>query len=122
MFIFVFFMSIEKNKGFVYEGFAAEYLFQIGYKILERNYRYKRSEIDLIALERKTLVFVEVKYRRVSQFGYPEQFVSEKQMERIREAATYYLQEKNYSDMLIRFDIIAILAKKENIEHIKDAF
>lgn len=99
---------------------AVLHLIKNNYQILVQNYRYKRAEIDIIAQAGDVLVFVEVKNRKNTRFGYPEDFVSDAQIDRIQSAAENYMLENNYIGK-IRFDIIAIIAQQE-IRHIVDAF
>lgn len=102
------------------EDRAVSYLRQLGFEILERNYRFKRSEIDLIALwQNELLVFVEVKNRKNSQFGEPESFVTTRQERKIKEAAEDYVYGINWTKD-IRFDILAV--QSEEVVHFKDAF
>lgn len=116
-------MTLSKKRGENGEELAVDFLIKHDYRILERNYRHKRAEIDIIAYKDKILCFIEVKYRSGSEFGNPEDFVSEKQKERIREGAEEYMMEALEHDD-IRFDLIAISSKSEKIEieHFKDAF
>ncbi|WP_420582427.1 YraN family protein [Reichenbachiella sp.] len=109
-----------KDIGQKAEEQALQYLINQGYTLRERNYRYKRSEVDLILLDSKTIVFVEVKYRSTSQFGYPEEFVSDNQKKLILQGAENYLADLGWQGP-IRFDIIAIDAHF-NITHFEDAF
>jgi putative endonuclease len=104
------------------EQAAVKYLIEQGYTILQRNYRYKRAEIDIIALKDTVMVFVEVKTRTSSVFGYPELSVGLKKEGQVLSAAEdYILKSKWESD--IRFDIIAItLSPKYELHHIEDAF
>ncbi len=102
------------------EDLALKYLNGKGYELREQNYRYKRSEIDLIVYKDSLIVFVEVKYRSNSQFGHPEEFVSPNQKRSILECAEHYISIINWQNH-IRFDIIALDAKF-NIEHFEDAF
>jgi len=104
------------------EKIAADYLSNQGYDILVFNYRYKRAEVDLIAQKDEIIIFVEVKMRSSTGFGYPEEAVSDKKAELIMEAAEHYMYETNWKGKL-RFDIIAILkGKNEEIMHLEDAF
>ena len=118
-------LEIRKSTeiGKVGEDLAANYLICLGHQIVCRNYRYKRSEIDLISECDNLLIFTEVKYRSNINFGQPESFVSNLKMKRIKEAAGYYLYEKNWS-FDIRFDIISIVSNKNTdlIEHFTDCF
>jgi putative endonuclease len=108
---------ISGKKG---EDMAAEYLAEKGYEIVERNYRYKRSEIDLIAKKEKTLVFVEVKFRTGNYFGTPEMAVDSKKEEQVLNAADNYLFENDWNGP-VRFDVISIL-QNNSIDHFEDAF
>ena len=115
-------MGKNNELGLEGEALAKEYLQNKGWSILESNYRYKRSEIDLIAFKERMLIFVEVKTRTNTTFGQPEQFVDEKKAEMIRIGAEYYLSERK-QDGNIRFDVIAVTIKNEiEIVHFEDAF
>jgi putative endonuclease len=101
---------------------ATRFLQEKGMRLLTSNYRYRRGEIDLVMLERDTLVFVEVKLRRNTNFGDPETFVDQAQATRITEAANQYVHEAAWEGN-IRFDIIAITMQPHPaIEHFEDAF
>jgi len=102
------------------EDKAILFLIANGYEILECNYRYGRSEIDIIVSKDGLLVFVEVKQRKNNRFGYPESFLSDAQIERIAEAAEQFIFEKNWEGN-IRFDIISI-EQEHGITHFEDAF
>jgi putative endonuclease len=116
-------MMNRKNIGTAAEEEAAHYLRANGYEILARNWRWQRYEIDLITKKEETLVFVEVKTRRNEKFGYPEEFLSAAQEERIYLAAEAYCDEHAWRGA-IRFDIIAILqnAFPNHLDHLVDAF
>jgi len=113
-------MQTIGTKG---ENLAAEYLVANGYEILTRNYRFKKSEVDIICQKDGLLIFVEVKTRTSRSFGEPESFVSSTQQAAIIKAAEEYMNEVDWSED-IRFDIVAILSKKieDEIFHLKDAF
>lgn len=108
-----------KKIGDQGEHQAAQFLTERGYSILERNYRYKRAEVDIVAQLDRLLVFVEVKTRKNAQFGYPEQFVNPKKIDLLHQAATAYQENLNWQDD-IRFDIIAITDGV--LEHFEDSF
>lgn len=111
----------SKTKGIRGEGIAKNHYEHNGYELLETNYRYKRAEIDFIALKDEAiLVFVEVKNRSRTDFGEPETFVSPSQQERIKEAAEEYIFGINWKKD-IRFDIVCVDAGG-NIEIFEDAF
>lgn len=116
-------MSDNIKKGNEGECLAATYLEEKGYRIVHRNYRYKHSEIDLIAEQNNLLVFVEVKTRTSVSFGYPEEFVDEKKIEKILEGADQYLFETNWNGN-VRYDIVSIKLRKgaPMIDHFEDAF
>ncbi len=113
-------MSIQKENGQRGENLAIEYLINNGYEIIERNWRFKRSEIDIIAKVDKILIFVEVKSRNDNRYGFPEEFVTENKILKMQEAAEAYIEQHNWHGEL-RFDIIAVENKNE-IKHFEDAF
>jgi putative transposase len=106
------------------EDLAAAALKQQGYKILERNYVTAMGEIDLIARQGKVIVVVEVKTRRGSSFGAPQEAVNSAKQGRLRRLAEYYLKAKRLTGSPVRFDVVAItLAGGEpRVEIIQDAF
>ena len=104
-----------------YEQQAARYLEEQGYRILERNYRCKLGEIDLIAGEGGYLVFVEVKYRTDEHTGYGFESVDVKKQRRIARAASWYLYERHIrEEQPCRFDVVSFLG--EDVTLIRDAF
>lgn len=111
------------QKGKEAEEIAVKFLQNFGCEIIERNYRYKRGEIDIIARYEKIIIFVEVKSRKNNNFGFPEEAVSDKKAELIHQTADNYLIDNNLTNE-IRFDIIAITGIETNIEieHLIDAF
>ncbi|MGW8122759.1 YraN family protein [Roseivirga echinicomitans] len=105
------------------EDLAVAFLERTGYRVLHRNFRHKKSEIDIICSKDGLLIFVEVKSRSSKAFGQPETFVSKSQEQSILKAAeAFILVEDWHGD--IRFDIIAIYknGKMEEMEHFEDAF
>ena len=105
------------------ETIAVKYLEEKGFQILERNWRFSRAEIDIIARDGDVLVFVEVKTRSSDIFGEPEESVTPKKEALLKDAAAVYMQQVNH-EWEIRFDIVSILIKGESytIEHFRDAF
>lgn len=101
------------------ENFACDYLVKQGYKILERNYKNKTGEIDIIAYDKqeKRIVFVEVKARKCEKYGYGRDSVDERKLNKIEQVALGYLKSKNKLDAKVRFDVIDIM--KENITHLQ---
>jgi putative endonuclease len=106
------------------ENLAAWYLRQNGYKIIEQNYRNRMGEIDIIARDKKTIVFVEVKSRRSIRFGSPKWAVTPKKQRKISMVALYYLKTTNQTDAKARFDVVAITVNRDEpqIEIVKNAF
>jgi putative endonuclease len=113
-------MAEHNLSGQKAEEKAALYLKDKGYEILERNYRYRRSEIDIIARKENLIVFVEVKFRSGNSYGDPEISVNEKKGSQVLIGAENYLFEKDWNGE-VRFDIISILSDR-SIEHFEDAF
>ena len=105
--------------GNIGEEKAVELLIKKGFSILERNYRYKKAEIDIIAKYDTFLVFIEVKTRKNNNFGNPEETVSERKIELFQNAAEHFMIENNIN-LMLRFDIIAITGNE--IIHFEDAF
>lgn len=108
------------------ESMAVHHLMQMGYKILEENWRYGRNEIDIIAENQKgTLVFIEVKTRTSDAFGMPDEQITEAQVSRISNTAAFYMSKNHYS-WEFRFDVISILLTKnlkvQSFQHKEDAF
>lgn len=111
----------KRTLGGEYERLAAEYLTKQGLEILDRNYRCRQGEIDLIARDGSYLVFVEVKYRSGSGMGDPAEAVGFYKQQHIRAAARYYLYQNRYGeDVPCRFDVVGILDGE--IRWIRDAF
>jgi len=105
------------------EQLAVDYLLQQGYTIVERNYRFDRAEVDIMAKIKDTLAIIEVKTRSTVDFGNPQDFVKPKQIQRLVKAVDEYVTVNNL-DVEIRFDIIALVKEDKgfNIEHLKNAF
>jgi putative endonuclease len=112
----------KKAQGQRGENLAADFLRQKGYEILDRNYRYQRGEIDIVARWGLLLVFVEVKTRSSTSFGYPEQAVGRAKQNLIKQTAEWFvLAHQHQGD--IRFDIVSIVTSPElEIVHFEDAF
>lgn len=116
-------MSAHYELGMSGEKIAVDYLIKNNYQILERNWRYKKAEIDIIALKKELLCIVEVKTRSTADFGNPQDFVKRKKIRLLVEAVNEYVI-KNDLEVEVRFDIIAIISNdgQTNLEHLKDAF
>ena len=109
-----------KNIGNNGENLACKYLKKQGYEIIARNLYIGKSEINIIAKDGKTLVFVEVKNRYTSSYGSPLEAVTEKKIKNIIFSAKMYITANSMYNVAVRFDVIGIDGEK--IEHIKDAF
>ena len=114
----------RRQLGDYGEDLAAAALRQQGYKILERNYVTAMGEIDLIARQGKVLVVVEVKTRKSTRFGSPQEAVSASKQGRLRRLAEYYLKAKRLTGSPVRFDVVAVTMTENvpQVEIIQDAF
>ena len=106
------------------ENLAVWYLKQNGYKIIEQNYRSRMGEIDIIAKDGKTIVFVEVKSRRSIRYGSPKWAITPKKQRKISMVALYYLKTTQQTDTKARFDVVAITSNQDEpqIEIVENAF
>lgn len=102
---------------------AVDHLIENGYKILDRNYRFQKAEVDIIARKGNILSIVEVKTRSSVDFGLPQDFVKPKQIRNLVKAVDEYVN-SNDLNVDVRFDIIAISKRDKEyaIEHLEDAF
>ncbi|WP_452598933.1 YraN family protein [Pontimicrobium sp. MEBiC01747] len=116
-------MAQHNELGKKGEQLAVDFLLEKGYEIIERNYRFDKAEVDIIAKAKETLAIIEVKTRSTTDFGNPQDFVKPKQIQRLVKAVDEYVT-ANGLDLEVRFDIIAIVKSNNNynIEHLKDAF
>jgi putative endonuclease len=114
---------INKLLGKKGEDRAAQFLVKQGYRILERNYRTRNGEIDLVMLHEGTVVFVEVKTRTTDAFGAPELAVNARKQGRMIKAALGYIKYKKLHQVPCRFDVVAISSSAaQPVELIKNAF
>lgn len=107
------------------EELAVTFLEKQGYALLERNYRCKGGEVDIIARDAKTVVFVEVKTRRTSSYGVPQLAVTPFKQRQIMKAALTWLASHRKLEAPARFDVIAITIQGDRepvFDHIKNAF
>ncbi|MDT8317688.1 MAG: YraN family protein [bacterium] len=110
-------MTEERNTlGKRGEEFAADFLIKKGYKIKERNYKSALGEIDIIALNGTTIVFIEVKTRTSLIFGRPFEAVTKKKQRQISKTALYYMSTKKIGETAARFDIVSVISKGEKME------
>ena len=117
-------MVNRRKQGSLGEDAAVRFLQQKGLTIIQRNYRFERGEIDIVAEDNGELVFVEVKTRRSKLFGEPEDAVTPKKQKRIHAVAEGYYYEHNIENKPCRFDVVAIdhTEGKIDIRYYKNAF
>ncbi|MDR6514946.1 YraN family protein [Chryseobacterium camelliae] len=117
-------MATHNDFGKKAEDLAVEHLLRSGYKILSRNFRFQKAEIDIIAEKEDLIIIVEVKARSTDAFMLPQEAVKKSKIKLIVSAADRYLEEYNRNEE-VRFDIITVLPDEERnlvIEHIIHAF
>ena len=116
-------MAQHNELGKKGEQLAVDFLLSKGYDILERNYRFDKAEVDIIAQQNDVLAIIEVKTRSTADFGNPQDFVKPKQIQRLVKAVDEYVN-LNDLDVEVRFDIVAIIkeGKQFNMEHLENAF
>lgn len=106
-------MALHHETGRKGERLAEQYLSSMGFKILHRNWRHSRYEIDLIASKENTLHFIEVKTRRNSNFGLPEENVDVKKLEHVMTAAEEFLYQ--FPEWkIVQYDLLSIILGNEN--------
>ncbi len=117
-------VSRHAQLGLAGEGIAARYLKKNGYRLLERNYRNAIGEIDIIAVERETIAFIEVKTRQSDRFGSPKWAVTSRKQRKLSMVALCYLKAVGKCSQKARFDVVAVSLEqgKPVVEIIKNAF
>ena len=116
-------MAEHNELGNWGEDTAVDLLVKKGYEVIERNWRFQKAEVDIIAQIENTLVAVEVKTRSTDYFGNPQDFIKPKKIKLLVKAVDEYVN-RNDLDVDVRFDVIAITKtdKEIKIEHLEDAF
>lgn len=116
-------MAKHNELGKVGEQLAVDFLIKNGYQIKERNWRFQKAEVDIIAQKNNMLVAVEVKTRSTDFFGNPQDFIKQKKINLLVKAIDEYVISKDL-DVEVRFDVIGIIKTDKEIktEHFKDAF
>lgn len=109
--------SAKQKYGGLAEQQAADFLLRKGYAILDRHVTSRYGEIDLVADDRGTIVFVEVKARRSQKFGTAAESVTKKKLERLRLAIEEYVQKKGWENRSMRMDVVAI--DRKNVTHLQ---
>lgn len=112
----------NKNKGLFGEDLAASYLKTKGYRILARNWRTDAGEIDVIVTDESTLIFVEVKARFSTDYGYPSEAVTYHKRNTINQVASQYIKRFRLFDVPVRFDVIEVYLDSRTVNHIENAF
>lgn len=110
----------SKSFGELGEREAEAYVRRLGWKVLDRGWRCRSGELDLVAADGETVVFIEVKARSSERFGLPEEAVGRAKQARVARLAQAYLQAKGLSGRPARFDVIALSGG--DVRHIRDAF
>ena len=116
--------SKAQITGKLGEDAAATYLKDNGYLIFDQNYRIKNAEIDIIAKDKETIAFIEVKTRKTLKKGFPAESVNYTKQKKIISAALYYIRENNLNNVRLRFDVIEVFDKNgfHEFNLIKNAF
>ncbi|MBE0335451.1 YraN family protein [Paenibacillus sp. 23TSA30-6] len=115
----------RKAKGALGEHAAASFLENLGYRIIERNWRCRSGEMDLIAAQHDILVFIEVRSRSSSSYGTPAESITARKITQVRQTAAVYLHMNGIEDVPIRFDMISVRLIDETAvvtDHIIEAF
>lgn len=107
-------MQNNRELGTLGEDFAEKYILSQGFVVIQRNFRTKIGEIDIIAKDGKYIVFIEVKARKSINFGYPREAVNRNKQIKIKDVASIYLLQNRKCDMHIRFDVIEVMLDFEN--------
>lgn len=117
-------MYIKKETGKLGEDIAVHYLKQNGYTILDRNFECRQGEIDIIALDKKEIVFIEVKTRTSNKYGTPSEAVNKIKQKHMLQTIKYYLYTRNLSNECVRIDVIEVYINNNvyKVNHIKQAF
>ncbi len=116
-------MYERHETGRIGENIAVNYLEKNGYKVIDRNFECKQGEIDIVALDKDVIVFVEVKTRASALYGLPKEAVDKTKKKHIYRSAEYYAYSHNLENEPIRIDVIEIYKKQGKfwVNHIKQA-
>jgi putative endonuclease len=115
----------RQQRGQYGEDIASTYLSQQGYRIVQRNYRNRYGEIDIIAWDDATLVFVEVKTTTASAFGVPQEKVGMRKQQKLTAVAMAYVMQHHIRNISLRFDVISVTLPPQgapDVAHIHAAF
>lgn len=118
--------NFNKDIGILGEKISTDYLRINGHKILDKNFKCRKGEIDIISIKDSLIVFTEVKSRFFISFGKPREAITYTKQLNIINSAKYYIFKNNLYNYNIRFDVIEIIldlnSTKYNLNHIEDAF
>lgn len=114
-------MYIRHETGKLGEDLAVKYLNNIGYKVIERNFECRQGEIDIVAQDKKELVFIEVKTRTNIKYGSPAEAVDRTKQKHLIKAVKYYLYSRHLENEFVRIDVVEvyIYKNKYRVNHIK---
>ena len=107
------------GKGKMGEEASVKLLEKKGYKVLERNYRTRFGEIDVVCLKGNTVVFVEVKSKTGERFGEPWEMIDKRKLGQVERIAKMYLIKRRLGDMLCRIDVVGVWLREEKVERLK---
>ncbi len=114
-----------RERGLEGEDLACAYLEAKDWIVLDRNYFFQKAEVDIVATDRNYIIFIEVKMRSGTYFGYPEEHVTPAKEKNIKKAAEAWIYERKMETAVVRFDVISIVQKGNEapeITHFEDAF
>lgn len=113
----------RRSLGMWGENVAADYLQKKGMKIIERNFRCRLGEIDIIARQGGYLVFIEVRTRSSAICGLPQESITAAKVKKVRRLAQFYLAQKSLANVNVRFDVVAVFCTGDTtVTHIENAF
>lgn len=117
-------MNLRQDLGRYGENRAANYLQDRGYEIIDRNWRSREGEVDLVARERDFIVFIEVKTRNGAGFGHPFEAITKAKVARMRRLAANWCSSKQIAGLKVRLDAVSVLISggRVYIEHLKEVF
>lgn len=109
-------MNKDHELGKLGEEVIANYITRLGYKILDRNFECKQGEIDIIALDNKELVFIEVKTRTGINYGEASEAITKYKKRHLLNSIKYYLYKRNLEDEFVRIDVAEVYVEGKNIK------
>ncbi len=117
-------MTLQRRSLGVWgENIAADYLQKKGMQIIERNFRCRLGELDIIARQGGYLIFIEVRTRSSANCGLPQESITASKIKKVRRLAQAYLAQKSLANVNIRFDVVAVYCAGETtVTHIENAF